>query len=59
MKLTYHGATYTYNNRSIETVETDIECGFLGKTTKLRVPKFIPTQQTLRTFTYRGTRYKA
>ncbi|MEL6779711.1 MAG: DUF4278 domain-containing protein [Cyanobacteria bacterium J06597_16] len=59
MKLTYHGATYTYTNRSIETVETDIKCSFLGKTTKLRVPKFVPTQQVLRNFTYRGSHYQA
>jgi len=59
MKLSYHGATYTYAPRHIEMIETDIDCCFLGKTTKLRVAKPVPSQQVHRTLTYRGVRYQS
>lgn len=59
MQLSHLGAKYTVTSRSIETVETDIECSFLGNITKLRVPKHMPTQQAQHTLKYRGTSYKA
>ncbi|MEO1391638.1 MAG: DUF4278 domain-containing protein [Cyanobacteria bacterium J06634_5] len=59
MKLTYHGATYTVSQPLIETVETDIDCRFLGKTTKLRVPKYVPARQHSQDLIYRGNKYRA
>lgn len=58
MKLSYHGATYTYTPRHIETIETSIDCCFLGKTSKLRVAKPIPTEQARYSLTYRGVGYQ-
>ena len=59
MKLSYRRAEYTLTHSPIETVETNIECGFLGHTSKLRVPKHTPTRSGQRTLKYRGVSYQA
>ena len=59
MKLTHLGASYTPSTQTIETVETDTELSFMGRTFKMRAPKAIPTQPATRSLTYRGVRYSA
>ena len=59
MKLTYHGASYTPSAQTVETVETDTELSFMGRTFKMRAPKATPTQPAGRSLTYRGIRYTA
>ncbi|NEQ53326.1 MAG: DUF4278 domain-containing protein [Leptolyngbya sp. SIO3F4] len=59
MKLTYLGASYTPSVQSIETIETDTELSFMGRTFKMRTPKALPTQPASRSLTYRGIRYNA
>ena len=58
MKLTHLGASYTRSAQTIETVETDVELSFMGRTFKMRAPKSVPTQPA-RPLTYRGIRYNA
>lgn len=58
MQLTYHGATYTTTPQRVETIETSIECRFLGNTTKMKIAKYIPHRQVLRDLTYRGASYR-
>ena len=58
MKLTYHGATYTTTPQRIETIETTIECSFLGNTTKLKVAKHAPNHPPLHILKYRGISYQ-
>ncbi|MBE9066408.1 DUF4278 domain-containing protein [Leptolyngbya cf. ectocarpi LEGE 11479] len=57
MKLTHLGASYTPSAQTIETVETDTELCFMGRTFKMRAPKAIPAQAASRHLTYRGVRY--
>ena len=57
MQLSYHGAKYTPSARTVETVETNITCQFLGKTTKLRVAKSVPTPSLQSELKYRGRCY--
>ena len=59
MKLTHLGASYTPSTQTIETIETDTELSFMGRTFKMRAPKAIPAQPAGRRFTYRGVRYSA
>ncbi|MEO0760048.1 MAG: DUF4278 domain-containing protein [Cyanobacteria bacterium J06648_16] len=59
MKLSHLGATYNYTPRQIETVETDIECQFLGKTAKLRIPKQPLNHRNQDMLKYRGVSYRA
>ncbi|MEO0760047.1 MAG: DUF4278 domain-containing protein [Cyanobacteria bacterium J06648_16] len=58
MKLFHLGATYTFTTQTIETVETDIKCHFLGKTSNLRVAKQVQGGHARQTLTYRGIRYQ-
>ena len=55
MQLTHLGASYTASIQSIETVETDTQLSFLGKSFKMRAPVQGHHQQ----LTYRGIRYSA
>ncbi len=57
MKLTHLGASYTPSTQTIETVETDTELCFMGRTFKMRTQKAMPTQPAARSMTYRGVRY--
>ena len=65
VKIAYRGAAmssrhrYTPTHSHIETVESNIECQFLGQKTKLRVAKYVPTVQVPRTLMYRGRSYQA
>lgn len=59
MKLTYLGASYTPSAQTIETVETDTELRFMGRTFRMRAPKAMPAQSASRSLTYRGVRYSA
>ncbi|MBX2863120.1 MAG: DUF4278 domain-containing protein [Leptolyngbyaceae cyanobacterium MAG.088] len=59
MKLTHLGASYTPSNQTIETVETDTELSFLGRTFRMRAPKATPSKPAARSMTYRGIRYNA
>lgn len=57
MKLTHLGAYYTASTQTLETVATDTELSFLGRTFKMRAPKATPAKPTARAMTYRGIRY--
>ncbi|MBT9310831.1 DUF4278 domain-containing protein [Leptothoe kymatousa] len=57
MKLTHLGASYTPSAQSIETMETDTELCFMGRTFKMRTQKLTPAQPAGRKLTYRGVRY--
>ena len=57
MKLTHLGASYTPSAQTIETIETDTELSFMGRTFKMRAPKAMPAQPATRSLTYRGVRY--
>ncbi len=57
MKLTHLGASYTPSTQTIETVETDTELCFMGRTFKMRAPKAMPSPPAARSLTYRGVRY--
>lgn len=57
MKLSYRGTEYTITYPQIETIEIDVECSFLGNTTKLRVPKHMPSQSLPHQLKYRGNSY--
>ncbi len=59
MQLTHLGASYTASIQSIETVETDTQLSFLGKSFKMRAPKAAPVQGHHQQLTYRGIRYSA
>lgn len=59
MKLTHLGASYTPSTQTVETIETDTELCFMGRTFKMRAPKAMPTQTAGRQLTYRGVRYSA
>ena len=59
MKLTHLGASYTASTQSIETVETDTQLSFLGKSFKMRAPKAAPVQGHRQQLTYRGISYSA
>ncbi len=59
MKLTHLGASYTPSTQAIETVETDTELCFMGRTFKMRAPKAVPAKPAARSLTYRGIRYNA
>ena len=59
MKLTHLGASYTPSAQTIETIETDTELSFMGRTFKMRAPKAMPAQPATRSLTYRGVRYSA
>ncbi len=59
MKLTHLGASYTPSTQAVETIETDTELSFMGRTFKMRAPKAMPTQPAGRSLTYRGVRYSA
>ena len=59
MKLTHLGASYTPSTQTIETIETDTELSFMGRTFKMRAPKAMPAQSAVRHLTYRGIRYSA
>ncbi len=58
MKLNHLGASYTPSTQTVETIETDTELSFMGRTFKMRAPKAMPAQPT-RSLTYRGVRYSA
>ncbi|MFG6107630.1 DUF4278 domain-containing protein [Leptothoe sp. EHU-05/26/07-4] len=57
MKLTHLGASYTPTAQTIETIETNTELSFMGRTFKMRAPKAMPAQSAARSLTYRGIRY--
>ncbi len=57
MKLTHLGASYTPSTQTIETVETDTELSFMGRTFKMRAPKAMPAKSAARSLTYRGVGY--
>jgi hypothetical protein len=59
MKLTHLGASYTPASIDIETVETDTELRFLGRSFKMRAPKIAPPKFPSDYLTYRGVHYKA
>ncbi len=59
MKLTHLGASYTPSTQTVETIETDTELSFMGRTFKMRAPKTMPVQSAARSLTYRGVRYSA
>ena len=59
MKLTHRGASYIPSTQAIETIATDIELSFLGRTFKMRAPKAVPAKAVARSLTYRGIRYTA
>lgn len=59
MKLTHLGASYTPSTQAIETVETDTELCFMGRTFKMRTLKTAPARSAVRSLTYRGIRYNA
>ena len=59
MKLSYRGSTYTLTQSPIQTVESSLECRFLGNSTKLRVAKLLPKEHTRHTLKYRGAIYQA
>lgn len=59
MKLTHLGASYTPSTQAIETMETDTELSFLGRTFKMRVLKTSPVRSASHRLTYRGVSYSA
>jgi len=59
MQLTYQGMPYTYTPQTLETVETDVTCQFLGRTTKLRVVKQPLSRRAHNQLKYRGVNYLA
>jgi Domain of unknown function (DUF4278) len=59
MKLTHLGASYTSSDIDIETVETNTELRFLGRSFKMRTQKAVPPQFPSGYLTYRGVAYKA
>lgn len=59
MKLTHLGASYTPFAHTIETIETDTELSFMGRTFRMRAPKTMPAKSAERSMTYRGVRYNA
>ena len=59
MQLIFKGIPYDYTPQTVETVETDVNCQFLGKTTKLRVVKQPFASRTYNRLKYRGTHYLA
>ncbi|MEL7494005.1 MAG: DUF4278 domain-containing protein [Cyanobacteria bacterium J06554_11] len=59
MKLSFHGATYTYAPKAVETIETNIECRFMGSRSKLRVVKRMPSEHARHSLKYRGIGYQA
>ncbi|NEQ52707.1 MAG: DUF4278 domain-containing protein [Leptolyngbya sp. SIO3F4] len=59
MKLTHLGATYTPSTNDIETVETNTELRFLGRSYKMRAHNSASTRIPGGNLTYRGIRYKA
>lgn len=58
MKLTHLGASYTPSNRTIDTVETETELSFMGRTYKMRAPQSTPAKSVNHRLTYRGVPYK-
>ena len=59
MRLTHLGASYAPSTQTIETIETETELFFMGRSFKRRVPKVVPVQSVARNLTYRGVRYNA
>lgn len=59
MRLTHLGASYTPSTQTIETIETETELVFMGRSFKMRAPKGVPVQSVSRNLTYRGVRYSA
>ncbi|MBX2864327.1 MAG: DUF4278 domain-containing protein [Leptolyngbyaceae cyanobacterium MAG.088] len=59
MKLIHLGASYTPSIMELETVETDTELTFLGRSFKMRAAKVAPPKFPQGYLTYRGARYKA
>lgn len=57
MKLTHLGASYTLSTQAIDTIETDTELSFMGRTFKMRAPKAMPAKPATRALTYRGVCY--
>lgn len=58
MKLFHLGQTYSHAPIHVETVETAVECQFLGNRTPMRVAKQVPARAT-QTLKYRGACYQA
>ncbi len=58
MKLFHLGKTYNHIPTAIETVETAIECQFMGNKTHMRVAKQTPVSAS-RALKYRGISYRA
>jgi hypothetical protein len=59
MQLTHLGASYTAANQAIETVETDTELCFMGRSFKMRAPKVASRPAASDRLTYRGVSYTA
>ncbi len=59
MKLTHLGASYTPSLQTIETIETDTELCFMGRSFRMRTPKAMPAKLAARNLTYRGICYSA
>lgn len=59
MKLNHLGKTYTASHQTIDTVETDTELSFLGRTFKMRTAKTAPSKFPSGYLTYRGVSYRA
>lgn len=57
MRLTHLGQHYTASTLAIETVETETNLQFMGRTFKRRVAKSKPTQPRRRQMAYRGVSY--
>lgn len=58
MKLTHLGNQYTPVTTDIETVETETELRFLGRTFKRRAPKVVLYKFPSDSLIYRGVNYK-
>lgn len=59
MKLTHLGASYTPSTNTIETIKTDTELRFLGRSYRMRTHRAAQSRALDNDLTYRGVRYKA
>jgi Domain of unknown function (DUF4278) len=59
MKLQFLGSTYDLPSTTVETVETDTQLSFLGRSFKQREAKHNSPKFPAGYLTYRGAQYKA
>lgn len=57
MKLSYRGASYDYNQPTLEITEGEILGKYRGATWRCHTLQEVPTPQPTANLTYRGTRY--